>query len=235
MPFSLKHEFVILCEGRADKAFFRKLIDKRNITPKFDVPFPEEPEELGDDDKALASVGAFANMLRALRANPATFARIKGVILIADSAIDPSTVFGEICAKIREAGQYGVPTKPYETVRSANGHPAVCVLLIPDDKHPGGLETLCLQHLRTKLPSVYNCAEKYLACDDIKALTWKSREKQDKARLQCMVAATNEDDPNKSLTYAFNDSSGPIISVLDFCFNEIEKDLRGFCAAVAAL
>ena len=235
MPFVLKHEFVILCEGRADKAFFRKLIDKRNITPNFDIPFPEEPEELEDDAKALASVGAFANMLRALRANPAAFARIKGVILIADSAIDPSAVFGKVCAKIREAGQYGVPTKPCETVRSSNGHPAICVLLIPDDKHPGGLETLCLQYLRTKLPEVYNCAEKYLACDDIKALTWQSREKQDKARLQCLIAATNEDDPNKSLTYAFNEFSGPIISVEAFCFNEIEKQLRRFCASVASL
>jgi hypothetical protein len=108
-------------------------------------------------------------------------------------------------------------------------------MLVPDERHPGGLETLCLQHLRTKLPSVYNCAEKYLACDDIQALKWKSREKQDKARYQCMIAATNEDDPNKSLTYSFQDSSGPIVSVEDFCFNEIEKNLRDFCAQVAAL
>jgi hypothetical protein len=235
MPILLQHEYVILCEGRADKAFLKKLIGARGIKPDFDIPFPEELDELSGSGRALASVSAFAEMLRTLRGNPMAFSRIKGVLLVADSASDPTAVFNAVCARIREAGQYGVPTKPLETVPSTKGHPATCVLLIPDDKHAGGLETLCLQHLRVKLPSVYNCAEKYLACDDIKALTWKSREKQDKARLQCIIAATNEDDPNKSLTYSFSDATGPIISVLDFCFNEIEKNLRDFCAAVTAM
>jgi hypothetical protein len=231
MPFALKHEVVILCEGRADKAFFKKLITKRNM-PGFDVPFPEDTDELDGGKKPLGGVGAFADMLRALRANPETFARLKGVLLVADSAHDPSEIFKKVCGKIQEAQHYGIPAKPLEIAPPNNGHPAVSVMLIPDEQHAGGLETLSLQYLRTKIPSVAECVEKYLACDDIKVLKWRSRENQDKVRLQCMIAATNEEDPNKSLAFSFSESSGPIISVEAFCFNEVEKHLRNFCKAV---
>lgn len=48
MPLALTESMVLLCEGAADKAFFRTLLRERQDMPRFDIPFPESAEDLDE-------------------------------------------------------------------------------------------------------------------------------------------------------------------------------------------
>lgn len=221
MPIELKENLVLLCEGDADKNFFRKLVQKRDQLPKFDIPFPFE--NLGGKD-------AFAKMLRAIRGDRHGFARVRGVLIVADSADDPVVSFQTICDQIRQAGGYGVPTAPLEAAPGTLGHPPVAIMLLPDETTPGGLETLCIQEIAPKSPWIIPCVDQFLRCEQIQAHAWPP-EKLDKARYHSMVAALNRDDPGRALSYAFKDPQ-PLIAVEAACFNDVELRLRNFSAAV---
>lgn len=221
MPLELKEQLVLLCEGDADKNFFRKLLQKRPGLPKFDIPFPFE---------GLGGKAAFASMLRAIRGDRHGFARIRGVLIVADSADDPAASFRTIRDQIREAEGYGVPTAPLEVTHGSAGYPPLAVMLLPDEATPGGLETLCIQEMVPKTPWITPCVEQFLRCDQIQAHTWPP-EKLDKARYHSMVAALYRDDPGRALSYAFKDPT-PLISVEAPCFNDVELRLRNFDAAV---
>jgi len=53
---------------------------------------------------------------------------------------------------------------------------------------------------------------------------------QHKARVQCVIAATNREDPNKGIRYAF---SAGIISVIDPCFDDVAARTRSLCQLLA--
>jgi hypothetical protein len=132
MPLTLKEEVVLCCEGDADRQFFRKLTEKRNGLPKFDMPFPTEK---------LYGNAAFGGMLEAIRGDRANFPKIKGILIVADSTANPKTLFDDICKQIRNVGGYGIPSKLLEVANSAS-HPHLAVMTLPDEQTPGGLETL---------------------------------------------------------------------------------------------
>jgi hypothetical protein len=89
MALVLKEELVLCCEGEADRQFIRKLIENRGLRP-FDMPFPTNQ---------LHGNKAFGGMLEAIRGDKANFPRIKGVLIVADSADDPATLFTDICSQ----------------------------------------------------------------------------------------------------------------------------------------
>jgi hypothetical protein len=224
LPIELKEELVLLCEGEADKNFFRKLIQKREGLPRFDIPFPFE--NLGGKD-------AFAKMLRAIRGDRHGFARIRGLLIVADSADDPMVSFQTTCDQIRQAEGYGIPAAPLDLASRTPGHPPLAVMLLPDESTPGGLETLCIQEIAPKSPWITTCVDQFLRCEQIQAHDWPP-EKLDKARYHSMVAALNRSDPGRALSRAFKDPA-PLIAVEAACFNSVELRLRNFSAAVAAL
>jgi hypothetical protein len=220
MPLQLREEFVLLCEGSADQEFFRKLIEKRPGLPKFDLPFPTAK---------LHGNRAFEGMLDAVRGDLIGFPRIKGVLITADSADNPAALFNSVCDQIRAAGGYGVPSKPREVATAAN-YPSVAVMLLPDEDTPGALETLLAQHLEDKEPWITACVEKFLRCDKVEAHAWPA-EKRDKARFHSMVAVLNRDDPSRAASYAFKDPD-PLIALEAPRFDDVEKRVKEFCAAV---
>ena len=202
MPLKLEAELVLLCEGKADQEFFRKLMEKRSGFPKFDMPFPTDK---------LHGNGAFGGMLETIRGDMIGFPRIKGVLIVADSTDEPAVLFKSICSQIRAAGEYGVPSKLLEVAFAIN-HPAVAVMLLPDESTPGALETLLAQQIVDKAPWVTACVDQFLRCDKIDAHAWPA-EKRDKARFHSMVAALHRDDPSKAASQAFRDPT-PMIAVL---------------------
>ncbi|ACX95780.1 DUF3226 domain-containing protein [Halothiobacillus neapolitanus] len=131
----IKNEVVIICEGAADRNFFRKLIEKRKELPGIDVPFPVPGKDLG-------GINAFQHWLKAIRGDRHAFSRIKGVLLVADSADDPLLTFNNICTQITHATGYAIPTKLDEVTPHAAGSPQVSVITIPTSDKPGGLESL---------------------------------------------------------------------------------------------
>jgi hypothetical protein len=90
----------------------------------------------------------------------------------------------------------------------------------------GALETICADAIIGKMPWIAACLNSYLSCGEIGALNWRP-EKRDKARLQCLVAALNEDDPNKGLQYLFH-VDPPVIPMESEVFLPIVDMIKRF-------
>ena len=220
VPLRLQSELVLLCEGEADRQFFRKFLEKRPTLPKFDIPFPTDK---------LHGNGAFSGMLQAIRGDRLGFARVIGVLIVADSTDKPGTLFKLVRDQIRATGGYGVPSKPLEVAMAAN-HPGIGIMLLPGGRTPGALETLLVREITDKAPWVTACVEQFLRCDKIEAHAWPA-EKRDKARFHSLVAVLYRDDPSRAASQAFRDPA-PLINVEARCFDDVERKVIAFCQAV---
>ncbi|HUO06398.1 MAG TPA: DUF3226 domain-containing protein [Candidatus Binataceae bacterium] len=218
--YRFQHSLVIICEGLSDREFFRRFIAARNL-PHFDIPFPHDP---GDDsiEKQKHIFGGkkrFPNMLRATKAAD----NIKGVLLVIDSADDPNATLNEARQYIQDAGDYAVPSTFMQLATDGDAAPPVAIATMPPNE-PGGLETLCYQAMVRANGPIGGCIE--TLCGSANVNSWNP-EKQGKARLQCMVAVLNQEDPNKALRYVFT-LNPPLIPLTDSAFDVVEKLLRDF-------
>src|SRR5216683_5691835 len=135
MPVTLTHELTILCEGAADQNFLRKMVETRALFPPFN--FLPTKEFYGSTN--------FGKMLLALKGDSHAFSRMKGVLVVADSHDDPMTTFVNIRTQIQAVGGYPVPQQLLDVAPSTAGHPAVAVMLLPDEASPGALESLFIR------------------------------------------------------------------------------------------
>lgn len=224
MTFQLTKKFVLLCEGQADQIFFEKLFERRKIK-NIDIP---PHVELG---KYYGWAG-LGRMLKALSGDPQGYARLKGVLIVADSGTTITSTFKNICRKLKEDGPFGTPSTfvkpqgPYRITEQQDSHPPISIMLIPDGR-PGALETLCVESIFSRKAWLKICVENYLACGQIDALNWRA-EKRDKAYMQCIIAALYEKDPNKGLRYLFS-VKPPIINFSSKCFTPLIKQIERFC------
>ncbi|WP_155802516.1 hypothetical protein [Halothiobacillus neapolitanus] len=99
--------------------------------------------------------------------------------------------------------------------------------------HSVSAAALCITALIDKSPNINDCVNQFLSCGDINALDW-SPEKVDKARFHSIIAASNENDPSRALSYAFKGEQ-PVISVEHCCFDGIYNKIKEFCVSVGAL
>lgn len=225
MAFSISKEFVLLCEGPADRNFFQKLFKDRGIN-NFDVP----EHQLIGKHYGWASLG---KMILALSGDPTGYAKLKGILLVADSGNRASTTFSRICRKIKEDGPFGQqfvrPTGPSIIAKQRSGHPPLAVMLIPHGA-TGALETICVQSIVDRKPWLKTCVESYLQCGNINAMNWPP-EARAKAQMQCIIAALNKDDPNKGLGYMFS-VQPPLIHFRSKRFTPIVRQIKKFCDEV---
>jgi len=224
MPSEITEDFVLLCEGAADQNFFKSLTEKRqglNGFPKFFMP----------DHKEHYGRAGFKKTLAAIRGT-GRLSSIKGILIVADSHDDPKVTFRYICEQIKAAEGYPIPSNPLEVAKTA-GYPAISIMLLPDEMTPGSLETLCVQLFQEKYPWIQSCIDQFLRCGQILTYSW-SPEKLGKAQYQCMVAATNYEDPSKAIRWAFNGPS-PILDIQSSCFDDVEKRLKEFYSTVTLL
>jgi hypothetical protein len=221
MPVELKEELVLLCEGPADQNCFRKLLEKRQDIPRFSML----------DPKQHWGVSGFERSLTAIKGDRHAFLRLKGVLIVADSGDSPDDAFNQIKKQIISAQGYPVPSKPMEVAARINDHPAIAVMLLPDENTPGGLETLCVREMLERNPWAAECVETFLECGESTAHELPP-EKKDKARYHCMVALTYPEDPSRAVSMAFKEPPNPLISVESQCFADVERRLRKFCNEV---
>ena len=212
----IKGPWVIVCEGDADKFFFRKLLALNHITG-FDTPFPIKTDEGG--------FGRFPDFLQGLQA---AFDRLTGVLIVADSKNDGNRIFREVCGKIKKANKdgkldYPIPNELKQLKQKTGKAPSVVVITLPMDK-AGGLETLCVEALTgltRQYAKVRKCAESFLKCSGVDK--WGNQEKIDKARFQALIAGGNKDDPNKSLKRALEHD---LIPLGNACFKPVVDFLK---------
>ena len=96
----------------------------------------------------------------------------------------------------------------------------------------GALETVCARAISSKHDWIDACVNAYLQCGEIKALGWDA-EKRDKARLQCMIAALHEDDPNRGIAHLLK-ANAPIVDFNDAVFDPIVSQIELFRDTVNA-
>ena len=219
---TFERPWLLLCEGRADKMFFHKLIGHYNIFPgQFTVLFP------GQKSRDGGGRGKIGSWLSTIYVASQTFREnVKAVLIVSDNDDDPAASFLEVQAELRKAA-FGVPANERTVARNGN-QPAIVVLMIPMDE-PGNLETLCVRAAHNKW-NLQAPLEQYL--DATPAATWRPG-KQSKMRMQVILAATCETKPDTSLAHHWQEREEFHIPIGDPTFNEIVRFMRGFETLIA--
>ncbi len=213
MGIKITESRVIVCEGKADVAFFEHLIQERGL-PGFQV-LPADGKD------------GYERVLVALSAAQG-FDRIFGILVVGDNDLDPGAAFLNIQRQVRAAGGYGVPNHPGEVVRSG-GFPAVLVMMVPWQERTGCLETLLVEAVYDVRPDFKVCVDAYAACT--RADLWNEVE-QSKMKSQVVISAVCRSDPNTPVSYAWsrNESIFPLDRP---CFDQIAAFLGGFDQFIA--
>jgi hypothetical protein len=191
MSIQLEHSRAIICEGVADQAFFMRLIHDRGL-PGFDIL----------DAKGRTR---YSEILKGLRVGSHPI-KLKAVLIVADNDDVPTQSFAKIQKQIRIATGYPVPGRPMEIAKTA-GQPLVLIMMLPWTDTPGCLETLLNMIWQREQESMKVCVDEFLTCT--KVTEWKIQ-KRDKAAIQCFIAGSNREDPNKSLRYFLELPNNPL-------------------------
>jgi len=204
-PETYTSRLLIVGEGLADQVFFRQLARHRGI-PDLQAAGPAKGKD-------------FTNRLEAMRGfAPET----STIVLVADSDSDHAASFELVRDQIRAVGDYGVPTRPLEVIKG-RGAPAVAVLTLPWIDRNGNLETLLLDAMSEKSPTVRVEVDRLIAATVLRA---RGISKDSKARFACMVACICDDDPScaaSTMWYAAKGFQG----LLDHkCFDPITDYLK---------
>ena len=213
MGNKLQHHWTILCEGPADKAFFKKLIRDRKLS-NFNII----------DAKGRCD---FSEKLKALR-----LLKQDAILIVADNDNNPNQLFSEVQNQIRISNRngtgYPIPNKPME-VAKVDGQPVIMIMMIPWVDIPGCLETLLLPVLQREKKEIKICVDNFLTCTE--TAKWEIQ-KRDKTAIQCFIAGSNSDDPNKSLRYLLESENNPIpMNASEF--DDIVNTLTNFETIVA--
>src|ERR1700728_1995864 len=233
MALSITERLVLLCEGGADKAFFRALLRERPKMPRFNIPFPEPRDELDDGKEPLGGRDNIDRMLRDIRV-PLGFRNVLGILIVVDSADDPNTTFDFVCGKIRQATGYTVPPTLLAPSNRTAASPQIAVMCMPDEENAGGVETLYAREIEGTRDWIANCVDAFLSCGQIDIQDWVA-EKKSKARFHSMVAALYEHDPSRSSSMIWKRRGAPLLmDIKAKCFDNVEMKIRAFAAAVGA-
>jgi hypothetical protein len=224
VAFSITKRFIILCEGPADQIFFEKLLTARKISD-IDIPLHAK---LGRHHGWQGLGRCWA----AIAGDPSGYAKLSGVMIIADTGDNATTTFNRILRKLAKDGPFDgttsfiKPSAPYQLTRQNAGHPPISVMLIPRGR-AGALETLCVESVLGRKVWLEECLNSYLGCGKIEVLNWPA-EKRDKARMQCINAVFYGKDPNKPLTHILT-ARPPVIWFRSKSFTPIVNEIRKFC------
>lgn len=146
MPQSISSSVQLLVEGREPEGFFEALI-------KHGAFGNVQLHNFGGINELRPFLHAFAKM--------PDFCRVTSVGIIRDAEQNPAGAFESVQNSLRYAGM-PVPDAPGQR---AGEHPAVAVMILPDNKQAGMLETLLCESfaddpVNTCINSFFQCLEK---------------------------------------------------------------------------
>jgi hypothetical protein len=208
---------LVVCEGRADAAFFRALLDAYAIKG-FQVGFPSRAtakDKVGKD-----GFGSYLSELRPRRG----FDALKHIIVVTDCDDDANKSFTNARNQIEEAGGYPVPKEP--NTRAEGGPPSLTVMMIPGIGEEGNLETLLLRGLRDDLEHK-ECFEPFFKCAEVDKFGIGIASKK---RLAVIVAASNHKDPTSTTVRIWTNTHkkwNPLV-ITHPAYGKVVDFLRGF-------
>ncbi len=193
IPKKFTEPFFILCEGAADEAFLRYLLEVRGIAHSFQIGSPGGNYGFGNS--------AFGAALDGSTLVPG-FQDVKAILVLTDCDEDPDAAFKFVREQITEQTSFNAPRALLEIVETID-LPKLVVGMIPFDNVCGNLESYIVRAMEQTWGDVKISADRHLA--DTPAAVWRHC-KQSKSIMQCMIAVLHLEDPNKSLAWIWSDN-----------------------------
>jgi hypothetical protein len=165
-PTKITESKQLVVEGRDAEVFFHAFLSHLHI-----------------DDVQIQNFGGVRELKGFLKAlcNVPNFAQVTSVGIVRDAEADAVAAFQSVCGALSGANL----AVPDQIMVPAEDHPQVSVLILPDGKTPGMLETICLQSVQGD--PVMECIEHYFEC--LEQRTDSSPKKIHKARVQAFLAS----------------------------------------------
>lgn len=206
-----------------DKTFFEEMIAKRGL-PEFQVQYP-----LG----VMDSTGGITKFGRFLlgNINELFLKTVRGVLVVADNDTDPAGNLALVQQQIRDAG-YGEPVRELEFVASPEPLPPIAIMMLPLNGQPGNLESVIKPAAFEKWPQLEQPVNAYCAASP--ANGW-SVGKQDKMKLQSILAATCETNPYCTVSTLYRENEQYHIPLDSPRFADVAQVLADFDALLAAI
>jgi len=206
-----------------DKTFFSELIRARRL-PAFQAHFPHEANE------TTGGIDKFGQFLLG-NINEQFLRTVRGVLVIADNDTDPAANFDSVRNQIGDAG-YGVPDRQLEFVVSPDPLPPIAVMMLPLNNLPGNLESVIKPAALEKWPALEGPLNAYFAASP--ANGWAVG-KQDKMKIQCVIAATCEANPYCTVSTLYRENEQYHIPLDSPHFDDIARVLAEFDALLVAI
>lgn len=149
-------------------------------------------------------------------------------LVVADNDSDMAASFAAVQAELGKTDGFGVPTAERIVARSNDDLPPVVVLMIPMGKM-GNLESLCLEAAYSKF-GLQQSLDGFVSATP--AQGWPIG-KQAKMRMQSILAATNNKQPDAGFAGHWNCPEKFSVPLDHSCFDELVTFLTCFPALVA--
>lgn len=210
--------WLLLCEGMGDKRFFESLFKAKGIGADFHIRFPHR------DGKYNGGRGNFGSDLLAISMDETFITNVKAILVVSDN--DTEASLAEVQHELKKAS-LPVPDAAGK-VAAQKDRPKVVVLMVPSDAQ-GNLESLCLTSAYDKWP-LKDQLDKFVA--ECPSKDW-SVGKQSKMRMQTILAATNDSQPDCGFGAHWNQKEKYRIPLNHESFNNLTDFLTNFAATVA--
>lgn len=185
---------LILCEGTTDKAFFCELIRAKNL-PDFQVNFPYGNTETSG---GISNFGRFLKGAKLLGFETT----VQAILLVADRDDDSDGQFEVVQNQLRDEG-FGVPRRELQYVKSPDGLPTIAIMMLPLDMPEGNLETVLRPVALDHWNALAGPLDDYFRASE--APRWHIG-RQDKMKIQCLIAATCEPNPYGSISTIYTEN-----------------------------
>lgn len=205
---------LLLCEGPDDIAFFRTLIDNRNL-PNFHI------RSTGKNRHDKGGNSKFGEKLRAMRLVRG-FSQLQHIIIVTDADDDSAVSFENVRQQLINLGGLVIPNEPNV---QAGGSPSLTVVVLPFSGC-GSLETYCIEAARSVDSNLANNVDTFR---DLATNQDWPEPKRDKLWLRAMLAGFCKRDPMVNFGPAVTDHRyGRPIPTDHKSFNGIAKILESF-------
>lgn len=215
----LEEERILICEGDQDQFFLETLIQEQDL-PAFQIK-----GSAGWNRLDVGGIEGFGFALEKLAA-VTDFKKLKGIAIVTDN--DKKGALENVKQKLQKHFSSLQNDYNYKTTRSKyivrlNSKP-VLIVLVPDNKNCGNLETLCLPVLYDHWSTAGKCVEEFLKCTS--AIPNWTNNKLDKAKVGSIISGYHKDNPNQALGRLFQRSNE--LPTNHKCFDQLINILKHF-------
>jgi len=223
VPKRIEGPFLVVCEGKADEAVFSHLVEARNIVG-FQFAYPENPPD------PSGGIHGFASLLGGLIIREPEIFNLRAIVIATDNDTSRPDPMRLVINQVTNAGIYKVPNSALEVApsyRSTERYPPVIIMPVPWVDVPGTLETLCLNAAYDKwcrdYPDFQDRLNDYI--QSTPASEWHLGN-ESKARMQCIIGTTCEEDPNTPLARLWHRRAEYHFDLMHDSFNQIDEFFR---------